>query len=162
MSLLAVCRFDTDDGAERGGRRLQDPSGSARGVIHDAALVSWVLGTEQPRTLTVPELAREEALGEAFWGVLFGFIFFSPLLGAAVGSATGGLSGSLEYFGIHDTFVNRIRDTVSPGTSALFLLGSDAVVDELHHTLGPPPRVRVLTTRLSPRQEGSLRKVFVG
>ena len=162
MSLLAVCRFDTDDGAESGGRRLLDPSGSAGGVIHDAALVSWVLGTDQPQTLMVPDLAREEALGEAFWGVLFGLIFFSPLLGAAVGSATGGLSGSLEHFGIHDTFVNRARDALTPGTSALFLLGSDMVVDEVHDALRFDQRVKVQVTKLTRQQVSRLRQVFVG
>src|SRR3954447_25539355 len=162
MSMLAACRFDTDDGAERGCRVLRDGPMGAPGTIHDGALVSWVLGSSQPTTRAMPELSREGALGDAFWGVLFGLIFFSPLLGAAVGRATGGLSGSLEDLGIHDTFVNRVRDTVAPGTSALFLLGSDTVVEEVHDALRRQPPVKVLTTRLTRQQEDSLHAVFVG
>jgi uncharacterized membrane protein len=162
MSTLAVWGFDTSDGAERGALALQHLPTAEREVVHDAALVSWVLGVGRPTTGVVPDLTREEALGEAFWGVLFGLIFFSPLLGAAVGSATGGLTGSLAELGIHDTFVNRVRDTVTPGTSALFLLGSDLVVDEAHDLFGVGQRVKVLSTRLSRVQEGRLRQVFVG
>lgn len=163
MSLLAACHFDTDDGAERSGRALQDPPSAARAMIHDAALVSWALGAAQPATRPMPELAAgDEALGEGFWGLLFGLMFYSPLLGAAVGSATGALSGSFADFGIHDTFVNRVRDTVTPGTSELFLLGSETVVEEVHRALHPRAPVKVLTARLTPLQEGSLREIFVG
>lgn len=160
--MLAVWGFDTNCGAERAGLALQDLAGAEREIVHDAARVSWVLGSSQPSTWLMPDLAREEALGEGFWGVLFGLIFFSPLLGAAVGSATGGLSGSLEDWGIHDTFVHRVRDTVTPGTSALFVLGSDMVVDEVHDAVRLDQPVKVLTTKLTRLQEGSLRRVFVG
>jgi uncharacterized membrane protein len=161
MSLLAVWKFDTDYGAESAGLALRQLKGPEREIVHDAARVSWALGSSQPSTCLMHELAREEGFGEAFWGVLFGLIFFSPLLGAAVGSATGGLSGSLAEWGIHDTFVNRVRDTVTPGTSALFVLGCDQVVDGVQDAVRLHP-VKVLTTRLTRRQEGSLRRVFVG
>jgi uncharacterized membrane protein len=162
MSMLAACHFDTDDGAERACRALRDAPTGTHARIHDGALVSWVLGNSQPTTRSMPDLSREGALGDSFWGVLFGLIFFSPLLGAAVGKVTGGLSGSLEELGIHDTFVNRVRDTVTPGTSALFLLGSDTVVEEVHDALRRQPPVKVLTTRLTRQQEDSLHEVFVG
>jgi len=162
MSMLAACRFDTDVGAERGWRALQDSPMGDRGTIHDGALVSWVLGDSHPTTRLMPELAHDGALGDAFWGVLFGLIFFSPLLGAALGRAGGGVSGSLEDLGIHDTFVNRVRDTVTPGTSALFLLGSDTVGEEVHAALGQHRRVEVLATRLTRSQEDSLHEIFVG
>ena len=70
-------------------------------------------------------------MGGAFWGLLFGLIFFVPLLGAAIGAASGALSGSLRDVGIDDSFINRVRDRVTPGTSALFLMSSDAVVDKV-------------------------------
>src|SRR4051812_15777381 len=156
MSTLSVWYFDGSDGAQRGALALQGLPVAERGTVHDAAQESWVLGSGQPTTRLLPELAREEALGEGFWGVLFGLIFFSPLLGAAVGSATGGLSGSLAELGIHDTFVNRGRDTVTPGTSALFLLGSDLVVDEGHDALGVDPRGEVRVPPLRPPPGGGV------
>jgi uncharacterized membrane protein len=162
MSTLGVWTFDTSHGAERGwGLLLQHP-GAGRHIIHDAARVSWVRGSSKPTTRQLPEFAWDESLGEAFWGVLFGLTFYSPLLGAAVGSATGGLSGSLAGFGIDDTFINRVRDTVTPGTSALFVLGYDEVVDQVGDALRVDPSVKVLVTKISQRQVGSLRQVFAG
>ena len=67
----------------------------------------------------------------AFWGLLFGLIFFVPLLGAAIGAATGALAGSLTDVGIDDEFINKVRDQITPGTSALFVMTSDAVVDKV-------------------------------
>ena len=162
MSTLAVWTFDTSHGAERGSQTLLALSGADRAMVHDAARVSWVLGTSKPTTRPIADLAWDEGLGEEFWGVLFGLIFYSPLLGAAVGSATGGLSGSLAGFGIDDTFVNRVRDTVTPGTSALFVLGSDPVVDRVRDALRIDQPVKLLVTRLNRLQEGSLRQVFAG
>ena len=71
------------------------------------------------------------ALGGGFWGLLFGLIFFVPLLGAAIGAATGALAGSLTDVGIDDEFINKVRDQVTPGTSALFVMTSHAVVDRI-------------------------------
>ncbi|MDX6326168.1 MAG: hypothetical protein QOK15_2522 [Nocardioidaceae bacterium] len=161
MSTLTVWKFDTTYGAEHGGQTLRDLSGPERESLHDAARVTWVRGTNAPTTHPMSELASDEALGGAFWGLFFGLIFFSPLIGAAVGSAHGALSGSLGDFGIDDTFVNRVRDTVTPGTSALFVLGSDTVVDQVRDALRGDPPVKVLVTNLSRSQEGALREVFV-
>ena len=68
-------------------------------------------------------------LGGAFWGLLFGLIFLVPLLGAAVGAATGAFAGTLTDVGIDDGFIKEVRKTVTPGTSALFLMTSDAGID---------------------------------
>jgi uncharacterized membrane protein len=162
MSTLGVWTFDTSHGAERGGGILLERPPAERASIYEAAEVSWLRGTSKPTTRLLPDLASDEALGEAFWGVLFGLVFYSPLLGAADGSATGGLSGSLAGFGIDDTFVNRLRDTVTPGTSALFVLGSDAVLDDVGDALRVGQSVTVLMTRIDRSQEGYLRQVFVG
>ena len=63
--------------------------------------------------------------------MLFGLIFFVPLLGLAIGAASGALFGSLADVGISDSFIKSVRDQVTPGTSALFLLSSDAVIDRV-------------------------------
>ena len=71
------------------------------------------------------------ALSGSFWGLLFGLLFFVPLLGMAVGAAAGALGGSLTDVGIDDDFIASVRDKVTPGTSALFVLSSDAVLDKV-------------------------------
>src|SRR5215211_6599203 len=67
----------------------------------------------------------------ALWGFLFGLIFFVPLLGMAIGAGMGALGGSLADFGIDDDFIKQVRERVTPGTSALFALTSEATVDRV-------------------------------
>jgi len=70
-------------------------------------------------------------LSGAFWGMLFGLIFFVPILGLAVGAAMGALTGSMSDIGINDEFIRSVRSKVTEGTSALFLMTSDAVKDRV-------------------------------
>ena len=58
-------------------------------------------------------------MGGSFWGLLFGLIFFVPLLGMAVRAGLGALSGSMTDVGIDDDFIRTIRDEITPGRSAL-------------------------------------------
>ena len=44
-------------------------------------------GQKKPKTRQLHNLTGAGALGGAFWGMLFGLIFFVPLLGAAIGAA---------------------------------------------------------------------------
>ena len=162
MSALILWKSETPEGAERASKVLQDLPGAQRAGVHDAALVTWRWGTSKPTTRPMSDLASDQALGECFWGVLFGLIFYSPLLGAAVVSSGEAFSGSIGDFGISDTFVNRVRDTVTPGTSALFVLGSDSLADHVRGARGVEQPVDLLVTKLSRSQEGALRKVFVG
>ena len=154
MATLTVWRFDEADGAARSADRLgqlvlDDPL-----AIHDAAVVEWEAGDRKPRTR---QLAGE--LGGGFWGLLLGLVFFVPLLGAAIGTTTGALTGALTDVGIDDHFINRVRDQVTPGTSALFLLTADAVVGRVHEGLAEL-RPTVIAAHLDDDQEAALRAVF--
>jgi uncharacterized membrane protein len=104
-------------------------------------------------------MAGAGALGGAFWGMLFGLIFFVPLLGMAVGAGIGALTGSLADVGIDDSFIRRMRDEIQPGTSALFVLSSDAVVDKVTQAFEGQQMVLV-ESNLSQEQESKLREVF--
>jgi hypothetical protein len=101
----------------------------------------------------------EGALGGMFWGMLFGLLFFIPLLGAAIGAGMGALAGSLGDVGIDDDFIKSVRDEVEPGTSALFLMTSDAVVDRVKEQLAGT-HAQLIHTNLSNEQEAALRQVF--
>ena len=63
--------------------------------------------------------------------MLFGILFFVPIAGLAAGTALGALTGSLAKVGIDDDFIKSVRSKVTEGTSALFLLTSDAVKDRV-------------------------------
>ena len=118
------------------------------------------VGAKKPKTKQLASTTGAGALGGSFWGLLFGLIFFVPLLGAAIGAATGALAGSLTDVGIDDSFINRVRDQVTPGTSALFLMSSDAVMDKLRDEFQGEERGELIFTNLSNDQESALRAVF--
>lgn len=116
-------------------------------------------GPKKPSTHQLHNLAGIGAMGGMFWGMLFGLIFFIPLLGAAIGAAIGAVSGSLGDVGIDDDFIKQVRDEVTPGTSALFAMTYDAVLDKVHEAFGSH-QAELIQTNLSADQEKPLREVF--
>ena len=161
MATLTVWRFDTTDGADRAAGVLLDLVDRDDIAPLDAATVVWERGKSRPRTRELfPDAAGHGALGGGFWGLLFGLVFFVPLLGAAIGAATGTITGSLTDVGIDDGFINQLRDRVTPGTSALFLLGSEAIVERVHETFAAGPHGDIIHTDLTPEQEAALREIF--
>jgi uncharacterized membrane protein len=162
MSTLVAWKFDTSEGAERGGRTLQHlglSEGSEDKLVRDAARVSWSPGGGKPTTALVPVSPSDAALGETFWGVLFGVIFFAPLLDAAAASATGGGSDGLTDLGIDEVSVNRVRDAVTPGTSALFVIGAEPGIDRVIDALRGGGAVPLLHTKLGAVVDSSTRHV---
>ena len=160
MATLTVWRFDTADGADTASKLLQELAREQVVVVHDAATVSWPAGEKKPRTHQLHSLTGTGAMGGSFWGLLFGLIFFVPLLGAAIGAASGALAGSLRDVGIDDSFINRVRDRVTPGTSALFLMSSDAVVDKVKDAFAGGAPSELFFTHLTQDQADALRQVF--
>ena len=159
MATLSVWRFNSPEGAEVALETLQDLQKQQLITVHDAATVSWPDGARKPRTRQANSVIGAGALGGTFWGLLFGLIFFIPLLGAAVGAAAGALGGALTDVGIDDEFIRDVRDKVTPGTSALFVLTSGAVVDKVHDAFRDQ-RAELLHTNLSNQEEQKLREVF--
>jgi uncharacterized membrane protein len=54
----------------------------------------------------------------------------------------------------------HVRDKITPGTSALFILSSDAVVDKIYDAPAGQEAPDSITIGLSPAQEAALRDVF--
>ena len=159
QSTLTVWKFNTPEGAQGAERTLEDMQKQGLITILDYAIVSWPQEKKKPNTKQGAPTTSAGALGGAFWGMLFGLIFFVPLLGAAVGAATGALAGSLSDVGIDDDFIRQVRDNVTPGTSALFVMSSNAVgdkvIDEFRNT-----GATLVSTNLSKDQEDKLREAF--
>jgi uncharacterized membrane protein len=160
MGTLTIWRFESAGGADEAARTLAMLGQRNLITIHDAAVVSWVEGAKKPKLRQLNNLAGRGALSGAFWGMLFGLIFLVPLLGAAIGAAMGALSGSLADVGIDDDLIKQIRDEVTPGTSALFVLSSDAVTDKVRDAFADQEKPQLIFTNLSPEQEQTLRDVF--
>jgi uncharacterized membrane protein len=160
MATLTVWKFPTVDGASIAEATLKDLQRQELITIHDAAIVSYPEGAKKPKTKQLAGLTGAGALGGAFWGMLFGLIFFIPLLGLAIGAGLGALTASMADVGIDDSFIRRMREEIKPGTSALFVLSSNAVVDRVEQAFAGQPMVLV-ESNLSQEQEDKLRDVFM-
>src|SRR3954465_952097 len=158
-STLSVWTFDTPDGAERAVGAIQDMQSQKLVTILDYATVSWQQGTKKPTSKRGSPTTSTAALGSDFWGMLFGLIFFVPLLGVAVGAAAGGFAGSMADVGIDDGFIKKVRTKVTPGTSALFLMTSGTVVDRVKDRFAAQDPSELIYTNLSEEQETALRRV---
>ena len=161
MATLTVWKFPDAYGAEQTESILERLQKEELITIHDAATVSWPAGEKKPKTRQLNNLAGAGALGGSFWGLLFGLIFFVPLLGMAMGAAMGALGGAMSDVGIDDDFINSVRGEVTPGTSALFLMTSNAVTDKVKGAF-EGSHAELLHTNLSNEQETKLREVFSG
>ena len=157
---LTVWKYRTPAGAEDALAVLEELKSEELIEIHDAAVVSWPPDKKRPKTRELNSLTGVGALGGAFWGLLFGLIFFVPLLGMAVGAAMGGLAGSLTDVGIDDSFIKKIREEITPGTSALFLLTSGAVMEKVLDRFEGRERPELIQTNLSDADEAALREAF--
>lgn len=158
MATFTVWKFDSAGGAEGALSTLERLQKEELIKVHDAAIVTWPEGKKKPKTRE-SSLAGPLALGGAFWGLLFGLIFFIPLLGLAIGAASGALIGSMSKVGIDEDFIKQVREQVTPGTSALFVLTSDAVVDKVRDAF-PGGHAQLIHTNLSTEQETQLREAF--
>jgi uncharacterized membrane protein len=161
LTTLTAFKFDSPDGAERMAGLLKELQRQQLITIHDAAVVSWPQGAKKPKTSQLHNMTATGALDGAFWGMLFGLLFFVPLLGMAVGAGMGALAGSFSDVGIDDKFIKQVQSQVTQGTSALFLLTSDAVMDKVmgeikSHDLHPV----LISSNLSTDQENELRSAF--
>lgn len=156
---LTVWKFPSANGADLAIATLEDLQREKLISVHDGAVVSWPDGAKKPKTKQLNNLAGAGALGGAFWGLLFGLLFFVPLLGAAVGAGIGALTGSMADVGIDDGFIRKAKEQITPGTSALFVLTSDATLDRVHERFAGQ-QAELLSTNLSHEQEAKLREVF--
>jgi uncharacterized membrane protein len=159
MATLTVWKFDTPEGADRAEAVLIDLSKQQLIDISDAATVSWPADRKKPRTRQLSSLTGAGAGWGALWGTLFGLIFFVPLLGAAIGAGLGALAGHFSNVGISRDFVESVRQRVTPGTSALFLLSANAVIDRIKPALADL-QPQLISTNLSTDQEQQLRAAF--
>ena len=157
MATLTALKFDTPDGARQGLDLMQNLQKQGLIQVQDGAIVTWPQGKKKPKTEQLHSMAGTGALGGAFWGMLFGLLFFIPFLGLAIGAGIGALMGHFADYGIDDKFINSVRDQVTEGTSALFLLTTNAVTDRVIEAMKGLPKFTVISTNLSKEQEDKLR-----
>ena len=161
MATITVLKFDTPDGAEKMLEELKKMAKVQLIKIQDSAVVSWPAGAKAPKTKQMVSMTGMGALTGAFWGMLFGLIFFVPFFGMAIGAAMGALAGKFNDYGIDDEFIKTVREKVTEGTSALFLMTSDAVMDKVAPQMKATGlEFEVISTNLSNEQEAKLKEIF--
>jgi uncharacterized membrane protein len=159
MATLSAWKFDTVHGADEAEKVLLSLQKQDMIRVIEAAVVSWPAHRRKPKTRQLHHLAGPGALGGAFWGFLFGLLFFVPILGMAVGAGMGAIAGSMAQVGVSEDFIDRVRDKVTPGTSALFLLTDEAVQDKVFPAFAHL-HPELITTNMSMEEEERLRAAF--
>ncbi len=159
MATVTVLEFSNPEGAAEALSKIQALQKQALIKLHDAAIVSWPVGQSSPKTTQLVNLVRIAAMNGMFWGMLFGMILFTPLSGMVVGAGAGALGGKFRDYGIDDDFIKHIRANVREGTSALFLMTSDAVLDRVAEAF-KGVKFDFVATNLSKEQEEKLREAF--
>jgi len=71
----------------------------------------------------------------------------------------GALMGHFANYGIDKGFIDQVQSKITPGTSALFLLTSGAVVDKVADAV-KGQQFEIIQTNLSKEQEEKLRADF--
>ena len=159
MATLTAVKFPTASGADDALEILERLQREEAISVHDGAIVTWEYGATKPRTRQLNDLTGAGALGGGFWGLLFGLIFFVPILGLLAGAAMGATAASMRDVGIDDDFIKEVQEKVTPGTSALFALTSAGVPDKVAEAFRGV-HGELLHTNLSRDQEAQLRDVF--
>ena len=159
MTTVTVLKFATAAGASEALEVIRRLQKQHLITLHDAAIVSWPADRKAPKTHQLVDLVAAGSIGGLFWGMLFGLVFITPLFGMVVGSAVGAIGGAFRDYGIDDNFIRSIRGAVTPGTSALFLMTSDAVLDRVVKSM-QPLSFEIIATNLSGEQERKLRELF--
>jgi uncharacterized membrane protein len=159
MATFTVWKFDSPEAADEIESSLQQLQKQGLITVMDAATVSWPKDRAKPKTRQLHNLVGLGALSGSFWGMLFGLLFLMPLLGAAIGAAAGALGGKMNDIGIDDDFIAEVKEKVTPGTSALFLLSRDAVTDRVREAL-PIGHAEPIHSNLDSEREARLREIF--
>jgi uncharacterized membrane protein len=159
VATVTVLSMSTPDGAANALGVIQDLQRQQLIKVLDAAIVTWPVGKKAPATKQLVNLVQVGAMGGMFWGMLLGLIFMMPLFGMAVGAAMGAMGGAFRDYGIDDEFITKIRSQVKEGTSALFLMTTDAVMDRVAEAM-KDLKFEIIATNLSKEQEQKLREAF--
>jgi uncharacterized membrane protein len=158
MPVFSAWLFDTPEGAQHARAILAKAEADQLGKVLDSALVSWPEGAPEPTTTHKREETWRGAGWGAMFGVLIGAVFFAPVLGAAAGAGAGALAKGMAGLGISAEQLERIKASVVPGTSALFLVAEARNPDRIAERFRGV-RAKLLETNLT---EAEARAQFEG
>lgn len=107
---------------------------------------------------SLPLVAARMAVG-SFTGLMMGMLLLNPLFGAVAGAGAGALSGALGDIGIDDAFMKKLGETLTPGSSTLFVMVGKRKSEELEQRLKPfAGKFKILQHTLPAENEARLRR----
>jgi uncharacterized membrane protein len=159
VATITAFKFDAADGARKALDSLILLQAQRPMAVIDAAAVCWPKGKSRPSTQQATPPVGPITLDGVFWGMLFGSIFFEPVIGRTTRWRRSALASALTDIGVDDSFIYQIRSRVTEGTSALFILARNAVMDGIGEaSTGAKPVL--IATKVLRDQEAKLRYLF--
>ena len=161
MSNLVVLTFNDTKQAGEVFEAVKQAQSSGHVKVEDAAVI---VKDESGKVHLKNQLDKSIKIGAVAGGILglmIASVFF-PLAGLAIGAASGALIGKSLDNGVDQKFVKDVTETLKPGSSALFVIGSGdpAVVmailrpfqGTVYQTSLPPELVDVLVSALKNKE----------
>jgi uncharacterized membrane protein len=115
---------------------------------------------------SLPLVAAASAVG-SFTGMLLGMLLLNPLFGSIAGAAVGAAAAAaFGDAGIDDKFMKELGETLTPGSSALFVVvrrSKPEQIDQLLDRLKPfAGRCKILQCNMPAKNEVLLRNLLEG
>jgi len=123
MSNLVVLTFDDTEQAGQAFEALKNAQSGGYLKIDDAAVIVKQASGEVEIKNQLDTGVKRGAVGGSVLGLVLASVFF-PLAGLAIGAIGGALVGKSLGKGVDQKFVKDVTETLKPGSSALFLIGS--------------------------------------
>jgi uncharacterized membrane protein len=146
VTALSAWTFGTVDGAANAAAVLRDLVSRGPGRVRDAVVVRWRASARAPQTSSLA--STDEMRPPQLLDLVVGVTYAVPLLQAALGTGNVEHAGALSGIGVDETFTNKLRDRLVPGTSALFVLSDDDAVEWLRADLDQPDHPDVVSIPL--------------
>jgi len=143
MTSLTVWGYPTPFGADAAEVRLKRLEQVGDITVHDLVTVVWPAEDEKPRVRR-RRGGRHDVSGGAAWGLIIGAVLGGPLAGAAAGAAAGAVRHRGRGPVIDDAVVHKLREEVTAGTSAMFVLSSGANIPAVREVLARDADARLL------------------
>jgi uncharacterized membrane protein len=123
MSNLVVLTFDDTEQAGQAFDALKKAQSGGHLKIDDAAVIVKQESGKVEIKNQMDTGVKWGAVTGGVLGLLLASVFF-PLAGIAIGALSGALIGKSLDLGVDKKFVKDVTETLKPGSSALFVIGS--------------------------------------
>jgi uncharacterized membrane protein len=123
MSNLIVLTFDDTHQAGEALEALQKLQPEGQVKIDDAAVIVKHESGKVEVKNRLDTGVKGGLIGGGLLGLILGGLFF-PVAGMLIGAIGGALVGKSLNYGVDDKFVKSVTESLEPGMSALFVIGS--------------------------------------